>query len=124
MISWGQNGLGQLGCGDREIREKPKSNNFCPEMRLLEVCAGSQHVLALSRNGQVLTWGANRTGQLGNGQVASSCIPTAVNQLVHRPVIAITCGESHCMALTVGGNVYSWGENSSGQLGTGDTTHR
>ena len=60
MISWGQNSFGQLGCGDREPKEKPKPNSFSTELRLLKVCAGSQHVLALARNGQVLTWGANR----------------------------------------------------------------
>ena len=60
MISWGQNSFGQLGCGDRDFKEKPKPNNFSAELRLLKVCAGSQHVLALARNGQVLTWGANR----------------------------------------------------------------
>ena len=39
-------------------------------------------------------------------------------------MIAIACGESHCLALTIGGNVFSWGDNSNGQLGTGDTSHR
>eukprot|EP01035_Chromulina_nebulosa_P028878 gene28878-38190_t len=83
MISWGQNSLGQLGCGDREPKEKPKPNSFSTELRLLKICAGSQHVLALARNGQVLTWGANRKGQLGNGQISSSCTPVLVNPLLH-----------------------------------------
>lgn len=124
MISWGQNAMGQLGNGEREIKEKPKLNSISGDLALLEICAGAQHVLALSKSGHVMTWGANRKGQLGDGQLTSCCIPKVVGQLLHRPVVAIASGESHCLALTIGGNVFAWGENTHGQLGTGDTVHR
>ena len=117
---------------------------------LLQISAGAQHVLALSKSGNVITWsaflshllyhiftnpftkfyflffprGGNRKGQLGDGQLTSSCVPQSILQLRHRPVISIACGESHSMVLTVGGSVYAWGETTNGQLGTGDTTHR
>lgn len=123
IISWGLNSLGQLGCGDREFRDKPKLNTLVSEP-ILQLSAGSQHVLALSKNGNVLTWGANRKGQLGDGQLTSCHTPKVIPSLRHRPVISIACGENHSMVMTIGGNVYSWGENTCGQLGLGDTTHR
>ena len=80
--------------------------------------------ICLSKGGNVLVWGANRKGQLGNGQLTSICNPEKIPQLRHRPVIAIACGENHSMCLTIGGSIYTWGDNSMGQLGTGDTTSR
>ena len=80
--------------------------------------------MALTTNGDVVTWGANRKGQLGNGQFTSSCVPAPIKLLRHRPVISIACGEAHTLAVTIGGNVFAWGDNSQGQLGVGDSTNR
>lgn len=33
------------------------------------------------------------------------------------PLTDISCGDAHNCALVAGGNVYSWGDNSAGQLG-------
>jgi alpha-tubulin suppressor-like RCC1 family protein len=37
-------------------------------------------------------------------------------------VVAIAAGEYHSVALTSTGDVYTWGRNTNGQLGTGNTT--
>ena len=34
-------------------------------------------------------------------------------------MIQIACGDDHCLALTKGGQLYSWGDNQYGQLGNG-----
>ena len=44
-------------------------------------------------------------------------------------IIDIVCGEKHSMCLSSGGDVYTWGDGSLGQLGLGDfrkqhTPHR
>jgi alpha-tubulin suppressor-like RCC1 family protein len=131
-VSWGKNDMGQLGLGSekggqsqRENRDRPKLANILSDAGgVVQICAGSQHVVALARNGSLYVWGANRQGQLGDGQINSCPVPKDLPQLRHRPIVSITCGESHTLAMTVGGNVYSWGENSQGQLGLGDTTRR
>lgn len=123
VICWGRNDLGQLGAGDREFRERPKVNSIITE-GIIQLAAGSQHVLALTKVGTVISWGGNRKGQLGDGQMTSSNVPIPVAPLRHRPVISIACGENHSLALTIGGNVYAWGDNAQGQLGLGDTTTR
>lgn len=32
----------------------------------------------------------------------------------------VVCGYSHCLALSDQGQLYAWGSNNNGQLGTGD----
>jgi alpha-tubulin suppressor-like RCC1 family protein len=118
ILAWGRNELGQLGNASREPRSKPRFNTGFSH-RILQVSAGSEHVVALSTTGSVLTWGGNRKGQLGDGLFTSRNTPAEVRELRHRPITSIACGDSHSMALTVGGAIYTWGDNRlvlSGQV--------
>jgi alpha-tubulin suppressor-like RCC1 family protein len=40
------------------------------------------------------------------------------------PFVDVACGNSHVVALTASKRVFSWGLNSKGQLGVGDTKTR
>lgn len=123
LFSWGKNDLGQLGIGNREAREKPKPNHKIKEP-VIQICCGQHHTVVLTKYGKVFTFGGNRKGQLGDGQLTSSTNSFEPPQLRHRPVVAIACGESHNAILTMGGNVWTWGSNDHGELGHGDTTAR
>jgi RHS repeat-associated protein len=79
------------------------------------------------------TWGLNSSGQLGAatsgscGGSACSARPLPVGTGVANGVsgvIAVAGGQSHSVALTGDGHVWTWGLNSSGQLGDGTTTNR
>ena len=111
--------------GNRDRRDKPKlSTLLSAEGGIVQCAAGAQHVVCLTRQGAVYSWGGNRKGQLGDGFLNSCPYPKILPQLRHRPVISLSCGEAHTLALTVGGNVFVWGDNAQGQLGLGDTTPR
>lgn len=74
-------------------------------------------------NPTVLSWGAGRTGQLGNGTLADSLSPTSVTSLFRGDVDQMSAGgtssaDSFALART-DKTVKSWGHNSSGQLGNG-----
>ncbi|MFJ9580582.1 RCC1-like domain-containing protein [Streptomyces sp. NPDC101191] len=74
-------------------------------------------------NPTVLSWGAGRTGQLGNGTLADSLSPTSVTSLFRGDVDQMSAGgtssaDSFTLART-DKTVKSWGHNSSGQLGNG-----
>lgn len=125
LVSWGKNDMGQLGLGfgNREDIEKPHVNKAFPEP-VIQISVGLNHCCALTRSGSVLTWGGNSKHQLGDGDITSSCVPRSLKELRHRPIVSISCGSNHTLVSTISGYIYSWGENTHGQLGLGDTKTR
>ena len=94
------------------------------------VAAGAFHSLA-AVDGTVFAWGYNQFGQLGTGQalLADSTIPTQVTVdplglAILNNVAQVAAGGGHSLGLTKsdgitpGGNVYAWGLNNFGQLGS------
>ncbi len=74
---------------------------------------------AISISGELYSWGDNRLGQLGIGTTTSQAQPTLVLFPNNEKIIKIGGGQYHAISLTEGGNVYTWGLNSNGQLGDG-----
>jgi alpha-tubulin suppressor-like RCC1 family protein len=71
----------------------------------------------------MLCWGANDYGQLGDGTTTSRPTPGEVTALAGR-VAHLAAGASHSCAQTPEGELYCWGDNRYGQLGTGDRTNQ
>ncbi len=86
------------------------------------VAAGGSHTVVATPAGQVWVWGANGSGQLGNGTTTSRTVPALVPDLTG--VIAVAAGSNHTLALKNDGTVWAWGYNGHGQLGDGTTTQR
>ncbi|NXO89113.1 HERC5 ligase, partial [Certhia brachydactyla] len=75
--------------------------------------------------GELFTWGENIHGQLGVGsQTMLTPKPQLVERLKGIPLAQIAAGGVHSTAVSLSGAVYSWGKNSFGQLGLGDTKDR
>jgi alpha-tubulin suppressor-like RCC1 family protein len=83
------------------------------------VSAGESHSLILLNNGDVLSFGKSRSGQLGHGRSSNLHIPTLIPDL--HTAIAIAAGAAHSLVLLRNHQVLSFGQNDSGQLGLGYT---
>ncbi|MGV8039016.1 MAG: PKD domain-containing protein [Thermoanaerobaculaceae bacterium] len=119
--SWGTDLYGQLGVGRNVYSSSPLLLSTLGDV--VEVAAGGNHNLAIRSDGQVLSWGVNDSGQLGYGTSwALSEQPRVVSGL--SKVVAAAAGYEHSLALSSAGEVWSWGGNSWGQLGSGSTAAR
>mmetsp|Transcript_26130 Transcript_26130/g.85925 ORF Transcript_26130/g.85925 Transcript_26130/m.85925 type:complete len:650 (+) Transcript_26130:198-2147(+) len=117
--SWGRGESGQLGHASFSHSSTPSIIDELASQRVKEVACGVAFSAALMEGGQLYTWGCNRYGQLGQGDRTSSAIPRMLPSMNHRHVHLMACGAAHIVVLTTSRDVYTWGNNSYGQLGHG-----
>ncbi|KAL3780295.1 hypothetical protein HJC23_001336 [Cyclotella cryptica] len=130
--TWGVGKRGQLGHGNREDVGEPRLllGKIGWGIRIVQVAAGGglvrvAHSLLLTSAGRVLSFGTAQYGQLGHGYDAgkqlSDCLrPRYIDALKNERCVCVAAGELHSGAVTIDGDVYTWGEGFCGQLGLGD----
>jgi alpha-tubulin suppressor-like RCC1 family protein len=90
--------------------------------RASAVAAGGEFGCALLDDGRVRCWGANDRGQLGDGSTTFRPAPVDVSGLPSAPAraVALAAGWAHaCAVVSPGGQVWCWGDNTTGELGPG-----
>jgi alpha-tubulin suppressor-like RCC1 family protein len=123
VLAWGENAFGALGNGATTNSSTPVAVSLAAGTTVTAIAAGGRHSLAVTSTGQVLAWGRNDFGQLGNGTTTQSSTPVAVTLASRTAVTAIAGGSNHSLALTSTGQALAWGYNLNGQLGNGTTTN-
>lgn len=127
---WGFNSKGQLGNNSTvdswepvEVLSGAVASQIDANGRYMPNVAAQNHVAqSCALVGQnMMCWGDNEFGQLGMNDTNPRLVPTNV-PLNGMNVTQIAVGGSHTCALIANGDLYCWGRNSSGQLGTGNTT--
>lgn len=143
VMSWGTKSSGVLGITPLSFVEVnafplPGVNTPTPVVvpfDAVDIDAGSSHVLALTRDSGVYSWGEGKDGQLGIGPLPvitfKTHAPSAMDYVafpVRIPdlsgVAAVSAGATHSLALLKDGTLRAWGSNSSGELGDGTTAAR
>ncbi len=117
VYSWGSNLHNQVGASTSSHLSIP---TLIPELEnVIALAQGSaaNHSLALQENGTVWAWGANTFGQLGiaNADISKLAKPKMVDGIFG--VVALAAGRNHSVALKDDGTVWTWGDNTFGQLG-------
>ncbi len=130
-LCWGEGGSGQLG-GNQALSTTPipvmNSTGNTPLTGVLTLSAGAENACVLTSTGNAVCWGANSSGQLGNGTSnAQSDSPVQVLESAGSgPLnggVAITAGKDTICAVASGGAVYCWGGNAQGELGAGSDSN-
>lgn len=129
IYTWGYNLYGQLGDGTTTFKNTPTNITlqFQFELEFNEtinaVSLTDNSTLVTTSNGRVYSWGYNNKGQVGDGTNYNRPTPVEItsyfNLLEGDFISFITSGCNHNGAITTSGKIYSWGKNTSYQLGDG-----
>jgi alpha-tubulin suppressor-like RCC1 family protein len=119
-VCWGKNDLGQFGDASTDNATSPTL--VSGSHAFVALTAGISHSCGLTGAGDVYCWGRNDIGQLGASTSETcggmSCSTTPVLVSGGYTFAAVSAGSHHTCGVASGGDVYCWGYNSLGQLGT------
>lgn len=90
------------------------------------IACGVKHAALVTRQGEIFTWGEESGGRLGHGVGKDVIQPRLVESLAVCNVDFVACGEFHTCAVTMAGELYTWGDgtHNAGLLGHGtDISH-
>lgn len=150
VYGWGEGAEGKLGDGQSGNRLVPSlvsdvnysgvalglimncTNIYGMQTNIIDVAAGRNFSLALTANGEVLSWGSHQVGQLGIGGASTGTTNTpqqvkdeaGTGVLIQIVAIAASKHEisgqtpgTHALAQRFDGKLLAWGDNEFGQLG-------
>jgi len=124
VFCWGRNDHGQLGNGTTTSSATPVEavgiNGFAIRP-IRTLSAGDWHNIAVSGDGNIVAWGDNSYGQLGDNSTTGALTPKLI---FGTTAIAAVGGLGHTCAVQTDSTVKCWGANYSGQLGDGTTAQR
>lgn len=128
LYAFGENRYGQLGSTTNNQTGEPTPTPALVTLPgasgpVTQVAAGRNHGLALTSTGQLYAFGENRLGQLGNTTNNRSEAPNPTPTPVTIPnmsgrIIRIAAGNNYSLALTSTGQLYAFGGDPFGELGT------
>lgn len=94
--------------------------NFPFNAKISRISCGANHSLALSESGLVFSWGIGQYGCLGTGELNDVYSPVKIEAgPADKKVLHIAAGARHSLCCNEDGEIFAWGSNSNGRLGTG-----
>jgi len=124
LWSWGANSEGGLGLGDvYNNRSSPCQVGTLSNWK--QISAGRRFFVSVKTDGTLWSCGYNWIGTLGNGisgYADNRSSPIQIGILDYWD--KVSCGYYHTIAKSIGGGIWGWGENESGELGLGDDINR
>ncbi|XP_075971785.1 HECT and RLD domain containing E3 ubiquitin ligase 4 isoform X2 [Anticarsia gemmatalis] len=127
MFCWGNATHHELcveGPDTLDLVIKPTLSKWRESNHLKAVAAGEFHTMYLTNSGHLYSCGNNEVGQLGrHTENREGKNPALVETFKDCTISAVACGMQHSAALDEWGQLFSWGSDSMGQLGSNLGTH-
>lgn len=131
VFIWGE-GIadGMLGGGVHKIGQSsnskidallPKALESTVVLDVHNIACGGRHAVLVTKKGEIFSWGEESGGRLGHGIEADIPHPKLIDTLSGMSIESVACGEYHTCAVTVTGDLYTWGNGTynSSMLGHG-----
>jgi alpha-tubulin suppressor-like RCC1 family protein len=122
LWTWGSNFFRQLGDNTSVNRSTPVTT-FAGGTNWKQVACGSNHTAAIKTDGTLWTWGWNLFGQLGDNTTTDRSTPVTIFA-GGTNWKQVSGGSLHTAAIKTDGTLWTWGNNSNGQLGDNTTIRR
>ncbi|MQL91819.1 hypothetical protein Taro_024434 [Colocasia esculenta] len=132
VFIWGEGtGDGVLGGGTHRVGNNsggkmdsllPKALESAVILDVQNVACGGRHSALVTKQGEIYSWGEESGGRLGHGVDADVSQPKLIDALSNMNIELVACGEHHTCAVTLSGDLYTWGNGTYnfGLLGHGN----
>jgi len=132
VFIWGEGiGDGVLGGGTHRIGSGfgvktdsllPKALESAVVLDVQDIACGGRHAALVTKQGEIFSWGEESGGRLGHGVDSDVLHPKLIDALSNTNIELVACGEYHTCAVTLSGDLYTWGDETYnfGLLGHGN----
>ncbi|PON97609.1 Zinc finger, FYVE-type, endofin [Trema orientale] len=132
VFIWGEGtGDGVLGGGAHRVGNcfagkvdslLPKALESAVVLDVHYIACGGRHAALVTKQGEVFSWGEESGGRLGHGVDSDVFYPKLIDSLSNTNIELVACGEYHTCAVTLSGDLYTWGDGTYnfGLLGHGN----
>ncbi|KAE9614860.1 putative chromatin regulator PHD family [Lupinus albus] len=132
VFIWGEGtGDGVLGGGIHRVGSClgvkmdslfPKALESAVVLDVQNIACGGQHAALVTKQGEIFSWGEESRGRLGHGVESDILHPKLIESLSDTSIELVACGEYHTCAVTLSGDLYTWGDATYnyGLLGHGN----
>lgn len=125
LWGWGRNNTSVIGDNSAVDRSSPVQIGALTDWAA--VSTGTNHAFALRQDNTLWGWGQGSSGQLGRGSnLTNVSSPVQVGSGIGGGnwTTNISAGTYFTLAIQSNNTIFSWGVNSSGQLGQNDVVNR
>ncbi|XP_034689186.1 PH, RCC1 and FYVE domains-containing protein 1-like isoform X2 [Vitis riparia] len=131
VFMWGEGiGDGIMGAGVHRVGSSsstkidallPKALESTVVLDVHSIACGGKHAVLVTKKGEVFSWGEECGSRLGHGVEVDVSHPKLIDALCGMNIELVACGEYHSCAVTLSGDLYTWGDgtHNSGLLGHG-----
>ncbi|KAI3450027.1 hypothetical protein Pfo_006692 [Paulownia fortunei] len=130
VFIWGEGtGDGVMGGGPHRVGSSfgvkmdallPKALESAVVLDVQNIACGGRHAALVTKQGEIFSWGEELGGRLGHGVDADVLHPKLIDALSSTNIELVACGEYHSCAVTLSGDLYTWGDGHFGLLGHGN----
>ncbi|KAF2291847.1 hypothetical protein GH714_035837 [Hevea brasiliensis] len=100
----------------------PKASESTVVLDVQNIACGGRHAALVTKQGEIFSWGEESGGRLGHGVDSDVLHPKLIEALSNINIEFVACGEYHTCAVTLSGDLYTWGDGTYnfGLLGHGN----
>ncbi|MFZ9455428.1 MAG: RCC1 domain-containing protein, partial [Bacteroidia bacterium] len=123
LFLWGKN-TNILLDRDTDMHTPEGLQDVYAQYKWLDAAIGDGFIAGIDEDNNILTWGINREGQLGNGDSTGvRSVPGDIVNIDFKKWKSVKCTRKSVCALTTDGDIYTWGSGAQGCIGVGNNSN-